>query len=273
MDIFYGKWSCMISLLLISALIFLFTCFPSSLHAAETFLEPNQYIDIRSPYQVTVQSVHVEEGQAIKSGDVMVELDSRILRARERQLLKESAFHGVLDSAKAMVKMQQDRLTMLEKLSKSGNARRQELEKVKTDLAISKAKLLEAKEGRERTLLELEIVKAQVEERRLKSPISAVVLKIYKQPSEMTSPTDTEPVISLVQLNPLLAVFHLPVHQAQAVVKGDIVKLLMGGKEIPATVDFVSPVIEAQSGTVRVRFRVANSDGTLLSGRRVSYEP
>lgn len=273
MHIFYGKWPNIISLLLLSTVSFLFTYSPSSLNAAETFLEPNQYIDIRSPYQVTVLSVHVEEGQVIKKGDVLVELDSRILRAREQQLVKESAFHGVIDSAQAMVKMQQDRLTMLEKLSKSGNARRQELEKVKTDLAVSRAKLLEAKEGRERTLLELEIVKAQIEERRLKSPIPAVVLKIYKQPSEMTSPTDPEPVISLVQLNPLLAVFHLPVHQAQTVVKGDTVKLLMSGKEIPATADFISPVIEAQSGTVRVRFRVANPDGTLLSGRRVSYEP
>ncbi len=89
----------------------------------------------------------------------------------------------------------------------------------------------------------------------------------------MTSPTDPEPVITLVQLDPLLAVFHLPVQEAQAVKKGDKAVLFMNGKEIPATVDFVSPVIEAQSGTVRVRFQIANPDGLLISGSRVSYEP
>ncbi len=261
------------SLLIIIPLGFLFISIPCLLMAAETFLEPNQYIDIRSPFQVTVQAVHVEEGQIVNPGDLLIELDSRILRARAQQLQKVSAFHGVLDSASAMVKMQKDRLVMVEKLSKSGNARKKELEKVKMDLAVSRAKLLEAQEGRERTLLELEIAKTQVEERRLKSPITAVVLKIHKQPSEMTSPTDPEPVISLVQLDPLLAVFHLPVQEAQAIKKGDKVVLFMNKKEIPASVDFVSPVIEAQSGTVRVRFQVVNPDGLLISGSRVSYEP
>ncbi len=261
------------SLLIVMSLGFLFLSIPCLLMAAETFLEPNQYLDIRSPFQVTVQTVYVEEGQIVNPGDLLIELDSRILRARAQQLQKVSAFHGVLDSASAMVKMQKDRLAMVEKLSKSGNARKKELEKVKMDLAVSRAKLLEAQEGRERTLLELEIAKTQVEERRLKSPITAVVLKIHKQPSEMTSPTDPEPVISLVQLDPLLAVFHLSLQQAQSVKKGETVSLLMSEKEIPAIVEFVSPVIMAQSGTVRVRFRVANPDGILLSGSRVSYEP
>ncbi len=251
--------------------ILLLSCFPCLLPAAETFLEPNQYIDIRSPFQVTVQSVHVEEGQLVNEGDLLVDLDSRILQAKEQQLEKIASFHGVLDSARAMVKMQKDRLAMVEKLSKSGNARRKELEKVKTDLAISRAKLLEAEEGRKRMLLELDIVKAQVEERRLKSPVAGVVLKIHKQPSEMTSPTDPEPVISLVQLDPLLAVFHLPVQEAQAIHKDDTVILSMTGETISANVDFISPVIEAQSGTVRVRFKVANSEGLLFSGSRVSY--
>ncbi len=252
--------------------IFFLTCVPHLLLAAETFLEPNQYIDIRSPFQVTVQALHVEEGQLVSKGDLLVDLDSRILQAKGQQLEKIASFHGALDSARAMVKMQKDRLAMVEKLSKSGNARRKELEKAKTDLAISRAKLLEAEEGRKRMLLELEIVKAQVEERRLKSPVAGVVLKIHKQPSEMTSPADPEPVISLVQLDPLLAVFHLPVQEAQAIKKGDKAVLVMNGETISAKVDFVSPVIEAQSGTVRVRFRVANPDGLLFSGSRVSYE-
>ncbi len=273
MNMLCVKQSSLLTFIIVISLNALVFSAPCLLSAAETFLVPNQYIEIRSPFQVTVQAIHVEEGQAVEKGDLLVELDSRILQAREQQLLTVTSFHGVLDSASAMVKMQQDRLVMVEKLRKSGNARRKELEKVKTDLAVSRAKFLEAQEGRERTLLELEIAKTQVEERRLKSPVSAVVLKIHKQPSEMTSPTDPEPVITLVQLDPLLAVFHLPVLQAQALKKGDTVSLFMSEKEIPARVEFVSPVIDAESGTMRVRFRVVNLEGTLISGSRVSYEP
>jgi RND family efflux transporter MFP subunit len=273
MNIFCRNRSSLIAFFITIAVNVLFLSAPCLLFAAETFLEPNQYIDIRSPFQVTVQAVCVEEGQTVEKDDLLIELDSQILQAREQLLVEVASFHGVLDSAGAMLKMQQDRLRMVEKLSKSGNIRRKELEKVKTDLAVSRAKLLEAQEGQKRTLLELQIARTQVEERRLKSPVLAVVLKIYKQPSEMASPTDPDPVISLVQLDPLLAVFHLPVLQARMLTKGDTVSLLMGDKEVQASVEFVSPVIEAQSGTIRVRFRVANPDGILLSGSRVSYEP
>lgn len=273
MSMFGKKRSSLIVFFIVMSVNALFFSAPPLLFAAETFLEPNQYIDIRSPFQVTLRAVHVEEGQAVKEGDLLIELDSRTLQVREQQLIKVASFHGILDSARVVVKMQQDRLQIVEKLSQSGNARRKELEKVKTDLAVSRAKLLEAQEGRERTLLELEIAKIQLEERRLKSPVSAVVLKIHKQPSEMTSPTDQEPVITLVQLDPLLAVFHLSVPEARMLKKGDVSSLFMNGIEVPASVEFVSPVIEAQSGTIRVRFRVANPDGLYLSGSRVSYEP
>jgi len=251
---------------------FLSLLIPTLASAAEAFLEPNQLIEIRSPFQAMVQTVHVEEGQTVQKGDLLLELDSRTFKARERLLQKISTFHAVLDSAKAIVKMQQDRLAMVEKLTRSGNARKKELEKVKTDLAISRAKLLEAREKQEQTLIELEIARIQVKERRFKSPLAAVVLKIYRQHSEMASPTDSEPAISLVQLDPLLAVFHLPVQQALKLSKGDDVTLLMQENTVPATIDFVSPVIEAQSGTIRVRFRVPNPEGKLLSGSRVSYE-
>ena len=257
-------------------IIYLFSvCFlsPPLLQAAETFLEPIRVIELRSPYQITVEKIHVAEGDTVEPGTLLVELDSRTLAAREKQLLEIASFHGVLDSAKAVLKMQQERLLMVEKLSKSGNARKKELEKVRTDVAISKAKVLEAEEKRAQVLLDLEIVRSQIDERRLRSPIPAVVLDIDKRVSEMTAPTDPEPVIRLVQLDPLLAVFHLPLTQAQPLHQKETVTLLLSGNPVEATIDFISPVIEAQSGTVRVRFQIANPEGKLLSGSRIRYEP
>ena len=47
----------------------------------------------------------------------------------------------------------------------------------------------------------------------------------------------------------------------------------MEGKPVQAEVDFISPVIEAQSGTVTIRFRLPNPDNVFVSGSRVIFSP
>ncbi len=253
-------------------LLFLF-CYTAVVNGAETFLEPNQVLDIRASFPVRIQGVSVKEGDTVEKGTLLVSLDTQVLEAREWQLQEVAKFHGMLDSADALVKMHKRRLAIVEKLNKSGNARKQELEKVRTDLAVAKARLLEAKEKQMLSLLELKVARTQIEERRLKSPVKAVVLKVYKQVSEMALATDPEPLLTLVQLDPLLAVFHL---SADSVVKlhvGETALLTVAGKKIQAEIEFVSPIIEAQSGTIAVRFRLPNPSGILRSGTRITYAP
>jgi multidrug efflux pump subunit AcrA (membrane-fusion protein) len=180
-------------------------------------------------------------------------------------------FHGMLDSAQALVKMQENRLVLVEKLNKSGNARRRELEKVKTDLAVAKARLLEAEEKQLLSQMELEVIRAQIQERKLRSPIKAIVLKVYKQQSEMALATDMEPVLTLVQLDPLMANFHFAVAAVADIRVGQTMHLSVAGTEVVGEIDFISPVIEAQSGTIAVRYRLQNPEGTLRSGDRIIY--
>jgi multidrug efflux pump subunit AcrA (membrane-fusion protein) len=42
---------------------------------------------------------------------------------------------------------------------------------------------------------------------------------------------------------------------------------------VPATVEFVSPIIDAASGTVRVKFAIENRGGEIRSGGRCTLEP
>ena len=46
------------------------------------------------------------------------------------------------------------------------------------------------------------------------------------------------------------------------------VRFLTSGVETTGTVDFISPVTDAESGTVLVRIRVDNADGRFRSGER-----
>lgn len=239
----------------------------------ETFLEPNQVVDMGSSYRDRLAVLHVREGERVRVGQLLAEFDSQVLQSRLALAKIAAAFHGSIDSARALVRLRKSKLAALEKLHQSGNARPQELETVRTNLAMAEAQLLDVRESRKLKEAELAVIRAQLEEKKLYSPLDGVVLKIYKQEAELVGISEKESILTLVQLNPLLAVFHLSSAALPPVQVGESALLLVSGREVRAEVDFVSPVIEAQSGTVAIRFRLQNEDGSLLSGSRVTYIP
>ncbi len=234
----------------------------------ETFLEPARVVDISTPYRDRIARVLVRENDQVHQGMVLAELDSEVLKSRLEQARAAAEFHGEIDAAGALVTLRKNRLRSLEKLKKSGTVRPMELENARAELAMARAKLLSAREQQEVRRLEAEIIEAQVREKKLTSPLDGVVITIHKQEAELIGGTDLQPLLTLAQLNPLHAVFHLPPEAAHGLQAGRDVPLQINGHALTGTVDYVSPVIDAQSGTVTVRISVKNDDGRLDSGSR-----
>ena len=239
----------------------------------ETFLEPNQLVNMVSISRERITVLHVKEGDLVKEGQLLAEFDNKVTKARLDLAQAAVGFHGDLDSAQALVNQRKAKVTMLTKLKQSGNARPQELDSALTNLAMAEAQLLRAIEEQSLKVAELAVIQAQFEEKKLRSPLDGIVLKIYKEEAELVGGGDQQPILTLVQLDPLLAVFHLPLASISQLTTTEDVLLTVGEHQIKAEVDFVSPVIEAQSGTVKVRFRLPNSTGKLVSGSRVTYIP
>ena len=158
---------------------------------------------------------------------------------------------------------------MLQELEKSGNARPQELMKAHTDLVMARAQLQSALDDRTLKKLESGIIRAQIEERKLHSPVDGVVVKISKQQAELIGGSDGEAFMTVVQLDPLLAIFHVPRMKGG----NDLKKkpFPQCGGPVTGEIDFISPVINAQSGTVEVRVTIANPDNNLISGSRCTF--
>lgn len=239
----------------------------------ETFLEPNQVVDIASSSRGRLAMLHVKEGDKVKKGSLLAELDSTVLQARLDLARKTVDFHGQLDSARALVKQRKSKLKILTRLNKSGNARQQEIDSAETNLLMAEAQLLTAKEEQNVKKAELAIILAQIEERKLRSPLDGEVIAIYKQEAELVGVNEQQAILTLVELDPLLAVFHLPLSQTSVIQTSESVALSVAGKSVAAQLDFISPVIEAQSGTITVRFRLPNPNAEFISGSRVTYTP
>ena len=250
---------------------FLFQAEQSLSQTFDTFLEPSQIVDISSPFRNRITAIHVGIGDRVKAGQLLAELDSQVLRATLESAETAVSFQGRIDSAKALVSMQQDRHNMLKELEKSGNARPQELVKAHTDLVMARAQLQTALDDRTLKQLEASIIRAQIEERKLRSPVDGVVVKISKQQAELIGGGDGEEFMTIVQLDPLLAVFHVPPETARGLEEKTGIPLESGGTTVTGIIDFISPVINAQSGTVEIRVTIANPDNSLMSGSRCTF--
>lgn len=234
----------------------------------ETFLEPAQIVDISTPYRDRIDVIHVRENDHVHKGTLLAELATGVLESRLAQAREAAKNHGEIDAARAMVSMRKNRVQMLVELKKSGNARPQELSTAKTELTMAKADLQSALDRQRLKKSEAKVIEAQLEEKKLKSPIDGVVVTIYKQQAELIGGADTQPLLTIAQLDPLHAVFHLPPEAAHSLKNKKQISLVVAGQQTTGNIDFISPIIDAQSGTITARIILTNTNHTLDSGSR-----
>ncbi len=242
-----------------------------SAQSYDAFLEPVQVVEISAPFRDRITAIHVGIGDKVEAGQLLAELDSSVLKARLESAETAASFKGRIDSAKAFVTMQENRYEMLQDLQKSGNARPQEMTKAQTDLFMARAQLQSALEEQTLKKLEAAIIRAQIEEKKLRSPVDGIVVTIDRQLAELIGGTDQERFMTIVQLDPLQALFHLPPEIAITLDHGTTLPLEIDGVAASGTIAFISPIINAQSGTVEVRVTIANPDNNLMSGSRCTF--
>jgi len=240
-------------------------------NASEGFTEPYRTIHVAAPETGIIGQTFVEEGSVVRKGAPLVQLNVDLQQALLAIAETGKKERGRVDSAQAEVSLRQYTLTALEELRSSGHARPEELERARADLAIAQGQLTSAREQQQLKQLEYESIRVQIERRTVRAPLEGVVTKVLKHAGEFTSPNDPNLLI-LVQLDPLYATFDFPSQEAARVSVGDAVEVEFQeiGKQAQAVVEYISPVIDAESGTVAIKVRMPNPSGALQSGQACS---
>jgi multidrug efflux pump subunit AcrA (membrane-fusion protein) len=117
------------------------------------------------------------------------------------------------------------------------------------------------------TRLEYLRVKSQIAQRVISAPIDGHIVAIVKEVGEFVSPTDPI-ILHIAHLKSLKAVFSVPLDARDRMKPGNTVKLKVGFEETrcAGVIEFVSPIADAESSTVRVKIRIPNEDGVIQSG-------
>jgi RND family efflux transporter MFP subunit len=218
-------------------------CAVPALHAADIlgYTEPYKIITVSAAEPGVIAELRVEEGARVKKDQILARLDTAVLSAE-------------LDVAKAEAQLQATRKQRLDELAQSSRATPDELEKARTDLAIKQAQVRK--------------IEASIEARTMRSPVDGVVTEIKRDPSESVSAA-TPHVLTVVQIDKLIVNLFLPPERALPLKAGERVELTLDDTQrAPATVEFVSPITDSASGTVRVKFTIDNSAGKYRAGAR-----
>ena len=244
---------------------------PASLSAdtIDGFIEPYLTVDVSSLEPGEIVKLGAKPGQPVNAGDLLFALDTTVLEATLQLAREKSGHHGSLDVANAELELRRNRLQQISLLRQRGHATQRELSRAETDVAVAAGRLQLAQEQKRVGELECKRIETQIARRRKVSPFSGVITGVYFEAGEVV--TLTEPrVMTIVKLDRLRARFSASPQVARNARpdKHVVVQLTESGKQLPAIIERISPVIDAKSGTVEIHVIIENPDLTIQSGSR-----
>lgn len=254
-------------------LIFVILCFSAPTLAAkkstddlDCVIEPYRTVELSSPVQGVLEEVLVKRGDLVKKGQVLARLKS-----------------GVEKSGVVLAKARAESMTEIKvnteryELSKRSLKRVEELYQKKlispndhdeafTSVVVGELEVLLAKESHHVAQLELDRAREILKLRSIASPIDGVVVERYKSPGEFV---EDQPLLKLVQVNPLNVEVIAPLHWLGVIKKGMAVQVYpekpIGGS-YKAKVVIVDPVVDSASGTFGIRLELPNDNHKISAG-------
>jgi RND family efflux transporter MFP subunit len=206
-----------------------------------------------------IAEFNVKEGESVKAGQVLVQQDDAVERARLAQLEADSQNTINIQAGEASLAQKEVDLKKLEKAASLNAATALEVEHAKLDVKIADLSVKLAVFELEQAQRKYNEAKIQIDNMSLKSPIDGIIEKTEVEPGE--SVNALEDIVRVVQINPLWIDTPVPLEKARDLRYGDTTQVSFpDSKEtsIEGTIIFIGAVADAASSTLRVRIQVPN---------------
>lgn len=265
-------WSA--SILLVVWLFAVQFSFGQDNHAADlidggdiAFTEPVEFIKVACGDTGIVGNVHVVHGVRVKQNDLLLELDMSVLEASRQLAAAKARSSAKLNAARVEYEQKKKRYEKLVQLLRENAGSPEEVERANADMQVANENVVGLQEEKAQNQLELSTIETRIERRRVRSPIEGDVVDVRRKEGEFVSHNDPH-VATVVRLDQLRVVFHLPTSTARSYRQGDLVKvrLIETNEVAEATVEYVAPITSAESGRVRVDALIENEESRFRSG-------
>lgn len=213
--------------------------------------------------------MHVQRGTAVKRGQTLALLSSGPERAALDLARSRAANEGEIKAAEARVEITRKKFERADELMKksfvSANAR----DEAEAEYRLALEQLRVAQENRKLAELEVRRAAEVLAQRQIRSPVSGIVVEVMLRPGELTSSNQKDPIIKLMEVDPLNVELILPVREFGRIKPGQRAYVLpeapVGGK-YTAKVEIVDQMVDAASGTFGVRMTLPNPERKIPAG-------
>lgn len=226
-------------------------------------VEPLTTVAIKARVDGQIDAVRFREGDEVRAGAVLFELDRRAFQA---QLAQAQANLGkdraLLDHANEQEKRYKD---LLDKKFVSPDAYAQ----IKTNVDTAAA-TVKADEAAIRT------VQLSLDYSTIRSPLTGYTGRVMIQQGNLVKANDTTPLVVVNQVVPINVSFSVPeseladVRRYQADGELQVAVQLPDGKPVSGKLSFIDNTTDVTTGTIKLKAEFANSDKALWPGQFVN---
>lgn len=235
----------------------------------DCLIEARQSIAVRSPVEGVIESILVQRGELVKKGTLLATLSSGPERAALDLARSRATMEGEIKSAEARVELARKKWERADELQKKNFVSENARDEAQAEYRLATEQLRLARENRRLAELDVNRAKEVLAQRSLKSPVNGVVVEVMLRPGELMSSNQKDPIMKLVEIDPLNVELVLPVSQFGRVKLGQPAEVRpeepVGGKH-RARVEVVDSVVDAASGTFGVRLRLPNPGYRIPAG-------
>ena len=234
-------------------------------------IEPDEVVEVGSPVIGVIQSI-AKRGDKVRKGAVLAVLRSDIDRAALSVAQSRAAADAEEKAAVANYDFSKQRRVRAEELLRKEFVSKQALDQAIAEDEVAKQKLSQAREQRRILLREAALAQQRLEERTIRSPIDGIIVERYLTAGERV---EEKPLLRVVKIDPLRIEAILPSALYGAIPLGTTARIqpeTPNSTPVTATVTLVDKVLDAASGTFRVRLQLPNPDGAVPAGLRCKAE-
>lgn len=234
--------------------------------------ESSRQVEVRARVEGYLDKIAYIEGSVVRTGDLMFQIDPR-------------PFQAALDNAKGSLAQAQAKLTnatatlkRVRPLAKENALSQKDLDDAVAAELEAKAAVVSAQAGVRNAELNLEYTT-------IRSPLNGLSGRSTQREGSLVQPAASQPLTTLVQLDPMWVNFGIGENDVLRYRTGvaagtlrtpgedkvEIELVLANGQPYPlkGRINYVDPVVDAQTGTLNIRAEVPNPQGVLSPGQFV----